>query len=72
MNVDVKMNEPNWDNHYYQGLQFTIKTTIQGKEHFIGDGGFVNWTQKLLGRKKERLLISAIGLDRLLFLFKQR
>lgn len=66
MDVAVKMNKPDLENQYYQGLQFTIKTTIQGKEHFIGDGGFVNWTQKLLGRKKERLLISAIGLDRLL------
>jgi hypothetical protein len=66
LDVEVKLREPDWGNHYYQGLQFTIKTTIQGKEHFIGDGGFVNWTQQLLGGKKERLLISAIGLDRLL------
>jgi len=37
------------------------------KEFYIGDGGFVDWTQKKLGNKKERLLISAIGLDRLIF-----
>ncbi|MBP1996208.1 hypothetical protein [Paenibacillus eucommiae] len=36
------------------------------KEYYIGDGGFVDWTQKMLENKKERLLISAIGLDRLL------
>ncbi|SEO74975.1 hypothetical protein [Paenibacillus sp. OV219] len=57
---------PPKDNAYYLGLQFTIKTTIDGREHFIGDGGFVDWTRQLLGSKKERMLISAIGLDRLL------
>lgn len=66
LDIKVTTGEPNWENNYYTGLQFTIKTIVQGKEHFIGDGGFVNWTQKLLGVKKERLLISAIGLDRLL------
>jgi hypothetical protein len=40
--------------------------TIHGREHHIGDGGFVDWTQQLLENKKERMLISAIGLDRLL------
>jgi hypothetical protein len=64
--VKVIVGETNMDNPYYKGLQFTIKTTIQGKEYYIGDGGFVDWTQKLLSSKKERLLISAIGLDRLL------
>ncbi|QHW31684.1 hypothetical protein GZH47_13090 [Paenibacillus rhizovicinus] len=53
-------------NLYYAGMQFTIKTTIRGKDYAIGDGGFVDWTQQLLGSKKERLLISAIGMDRLL------
>ncbi len=54
------------ENQYYKGLQFTIKTVIEGREYYIGDGGYVDWTQKLLGTKKERLLISATGLDRLL------
>lgn len=54
------------ENQYYKGLQFTIKTVIEGREYDIGDGGFVDWTQQMLGTKKERLLISAIGLDRLL------
>lgn len=31
----------------------------------IGDGGFTDWTAKLLGNRKERLLISGHGLDRL-------
>ncbi|BBI36677.1 hypothetical protein [Cohnella abietis] len=64
--VVIRLGSPQKENQYYKGLQFTIKTVIEGKEYYIGDGGFVDWTQKMLGAKKERLLISAIGLDRLL------
>ncbi|WP_154697463.1 hypothetical protein [Lentzea guizhouensis] len=45
---------------YYQGLCF--KVFLHGEE--IGDGGFVDWTQRLLGNRKERLLISGVGVDR--------
>jgi hypothetical protein len=62
----ISTGAPEMENQYYKGLQFTIKTVIEDKEYYIGDGGFVDWTQKMLGAKKERLLISAIGLDRLL------
>ena len=30
----------------------------------VADGGFTNWTAELLGNRKERLLISGYGLDR--------
>ncbi|UUZ79137.1 hypothetical protein LJK88_28420 [Paenibacillus sp. P26] len=53
------------DNRYYQGLQFSIIVTIGGEELMIGDGGFVDWSKALLGNKKERMMISAFGLDRL-------
>lgn len=66
ISIKVTIKEPNLANKYYTGLQFTIITNINGKELYIGDGGFVNWSQQLLGNKKERLIISAIGLDRLL------
>ncbi|MGO4185836.1 hypothetical protein AB4Z17_32390 [Paenibacillus sp. TAF43_2] len=66
MNVSVSTGEPNMENQYYTGLQFTLKTVIGETEYFIGDGGFVDWTQNMLGSRKERLLISAIGLDRLI------
>lgn len=55
-------------NNYYKGLQFTLVVTINGTELNIGDGGFVDWPQKLLGSKKERMMISAIGLERLVSL----
>jgi hypothetical protein len=64
--INVSIKEPNLENQYYKGLQFTVITKINGEEHNIGDGGFVDWSQQLLGSKKERLIISAIGLDRLL------
>jgi hypothetical protein len=45
---------------YYKGLCF--KVFRDGVE--IGDGGFVDWTQRLTGNRKERLLISGVGVDR--------
>ncbi|XEC94280.1 hypothetical protein AB6A23_23660 [Paenibacillus tarimensis] len=54
------------ENEYYKGLQFTIITNLNGQTHYIGDGGFVDWSQQLLSNRKERMLISAIGLDRLI------
>jgi hypothetical protein len=46
---------------YYTGLCFKV---YMG-EHEVGDGGFTDWTQKLLGNRKEALLISGLGADRL-------
>ncbi|MEV1178093.1 hypothetical protein [Nonomuraea sp. NPDC049784] len=46
---------------YYTGLCYKIHA--DGVE--VGDGGFVDWTARLLGNRKERLLISALGIDRL-------
>ena len=37
-----------------------------GDDRFdVTDGGFVDWTQRLVGSGNERLMISGIGLDRL-------
>ncbi|GAA4737338.1 hypothetical protein [Phytohabitans rumicis] len=46
---------------YYTGLCF--KVFVAGVE--VGDGGFTDWTQRLLGNRKERLIISGVGVDRL-------
>lgn len=53
--------EPSRRTGYYQGLCF--KVFRDGVE--IGDGGFVDWTARLTGNRKERLLISGVGVDRL-------
>lgn len=47
---------------YYTGLCFKAYTS-RGEE--VADGGFVTWTQDLLANRKERLLISGVGTDRL-------
>jgi hypothetical protein len=52
--------DPSRRTGYYQGLCF--KVFRNGVE--IGDGGFVDWTQRLMGNRKERLLISGLGVDR--------
>lgn len=44
---------------YYTGATFGV--SIEGTE--IVEGGFVDWTRTLLGDRKERLLVSGIGID---------
>ncbi|MDX6487322.1 MAG: hypothetical protein QOF43_2475 [Gaiellaceae bacterium] len=44
---------------YYSGKAFGI--TVAGLE--VVEGGFVDWTARLLGDRKERLLTSGIGLE---------
>lgn len=64
----ITIQEPDQTNSYYQGINFKLfMSSPQGKTE-IGDGGFVDWTQTMLGNAKERCLISGIGLDRLLIM----
>ena len=47
---------------YYRS--FTLRILVQapdGNRYPLVDGGFTDWTARLLGNKKERLLISGIG-----------
>jgi hypothetical protein len=53
---------------YYIGMAFRIDATAHGETFEIADGGFVDWTQKLVGSAKERCLVSGLGLDRLAML----
>jgi hypothetical protein len=53
-------------NNYYKGINYKIYMDKDNEMIEIGDGGFVDWIQKMKNNKKERCLISAIGLDRLL------
>jgi hypothetical protein len=50
---------------YYRDVCFKVNIDDGGKTAEIGDGGFTNWTAKLLANEKERLLISGYGLERL-------
>lgn len=54
------------DNNYYKGINFKIYMEKESGRFEIGDGGYVDWMQKMTGCKKVRCLISGISLDRLL------
>ena len=61
--VGIERGDRPAENAYYQGIQFKLLIMEKGREWEIADGGFVDWTQQLLGNKKERLLISGFGLE---------
>lgn len=48
---------------YYQLVQFKFFLDHNGMEINLSDGGFVDWTQKLIPNKKHRMLISAAGIE---------
>lgn len=50
---------------YYEGLCFKVLARLGGELVEVGDGGFTGWTRDLLSDRKERLLISGLGIDRL-------
>lgn len=51
-------------NHeYYQLVQFKIFVKKDAMEYNLADGGFVDWTQKLLSNQKHRCMISGIGVE---------
>jgi hypothetical protein len=55
---------------YYVSAAFHVYgRAADGREFQLADGGLVDWTQALLGNRKERLLISGLGLERLGSLF---
>jgi hypothetical protein len=56
---------------YYNWVRFQIYARdFQGVEHMLADGGFTDWTQQLLSDKRERLLTSGIGTERIATLFR--
>lgn len=50
---------------YYTDVCFKIHAGPAEDLREVGDGGFVNWTGDLLADRRERLLISGIGVDML-------
>jgi hypothetical protein len=57
---------------YYEGPCFHIKAKNDcGQSFVLADGGLVNWTQRLLGDSKERLMTSAIGVELMCRMFRR-
>lgn len=59
--IDVRKEDKR--NDYYETVQFKYFVKYKGDYFDVADGGFVNWTQKLLSNRKQRLLVSASGLE---------
>jgi hypothetical protein len=56
---------------YYIGACFHLyATNAAGIEFELVDGGFTTWTQQLLNNRKERLLISGLGVERFCVQFR--
>ncbi len=62
-NYKVEIIQQEQPNNYYKLVQFKVFLNYNGTEINISDGGFVDWTQKVLSNKKLRLLISGSGLE---------
>ena len=56
---------------YYRTLCFHVNVRDpEGSFLQIGDGGFTDWTQQLVQSRKERLLVSGMGTERVLQVFR--
>jgi len=66
--AEVSLTEvPQEEHRYYQDLRFSINTVLaDGREINLGDGGLMDWSAKLTGNGKERLVTSGLGLELLL------
>jgi ribosomal protein S18 acetylase RimI-like enzyme len=50
---------------YYNGLMVNVDIEHDGERLSVADGGSVDWTQRLLSDRAERLFVSGIGIERL-------
>jgi hypothetical protein len=57
--------------NYYKGFCLRISPlTADGARFPVADGGFTDWTARLLQNKKERLLTSGIGTEFVCFRYR--
>jgi hypothetical protein len=50
---------------YYPGFCFKARAVVADRSFEVADGGHVDWTQRLLHSRKERLMITGVSVDRL-------
>jgi hypothetical protein len=54
---------------YYTGIAFHVHAIEPAETKTqLADGGFVDWAERLLGNRKERMVISGVGSDRIVAL----
>lgn len=51
--------------NYYTDVAIEVHVVMDGQRIEVGDGGTVDWTQRLVASKKERAMISGLGVERL-------
>jgi hypothetical protein len=61
--VPIKIEKQSDVGDYYKMVRFRFFLQHKGNEINLSDGGFVDWTQKLIPNKKHRLIISGIGIE---------
>ncbi len=66
--VPISFDHDHTDNAYYKGINFKLYIEKDQELIEVGDGGFVDWIARMTGDKRERCLISAIGIERLMAL----
>lgn len=64
--AQVKINPADSDNRYYRGFHMKMYLHADGDWQEVADGGFTDWTARMLGDKRYKLFISGLGVDRLL------
>lgn len=65
VSIDYSKERPS-GNNYYQSRSFHINLLVDGEETNLADGGEVDWLEKYLSDKKQGLIISGMGLSRLM------
>lgn len=50
---------------YYPSVCLKVHGLVDGSWHEYADGGLVEWSQELLGNRKERMMVSGVSVDRL-------
>ena len=58
--------------NYYDRFCFKVSASVEGEPFEVADGGLVDWTQRLVASRKERLMISGVGVERLAMLIAGR
>ena len=66
--IPVSAEPDGGDNGYYRGINFKICARKDGEAFEVADGGFVDWISRTTGDRRDRCLISGLGLERLLSL----
>ena len=61
--VPIKIEKQSDVGDYYKTVRFRFFLQHKGDEINLSDGGFVDWTQKLIPNRKHRLLTSGIGTE---------